>query len=138
MVVAKTTVAAWLVPWRSLKMAESVVVGRLRRWRCKTCNLSAYMRTVSTSCSAEPRAPVFGCRSTSRCGQRSGMIGRAWDASRRRATVACARADRAVSAADDEARWLSAEEPVAAGPVAAPHLASASVRTARVYGLEAE
>ena len=47
-------------------------------------------------------------------------------------------ADRAVSAVDDEARWLSAEEQLAAGPIPAPHLASASVRTTRVYDLEAE
>ena len=47
-------------------------------------------------------------------------------------------ADRAVSAVDDEARWLSEEEQIAVGPIPAPHLASASVRTTRVYDLEAE
>jgi hypothetical protein len=47
-------------------------------------------------------------------------------------------ADRTVSAVDDEARWLSEEEQLAAGPIPAPHLASASVRTTRVYDLEAE
>lgn len=47
-------------------------------------------------------------------------------------------ADRAVFAVDDEARWLSEEEQLAAGPIPAPHLASASVRTTRVYDLEAE
>lgn len=47
-------------------------------------------------------------------------------------------ADRAVSAVDDEARWLSEEEQIAAGPIPAPHLASASVHTTKVYDLEAE
>jgi hypothetical protein len=47
-------------------------------------------------------------------------------------------ADRTVSAVDDEARWLSEEEQLATGPIPAAHLASASVRTTRVYDLEAE
>jgi hypothetical protein len=47
-------------------------------------------------------------------------------------------ADRAVSAVDDEARWLSEEEQLAVGPIPAPHLASASVRATKVYDLEAE
>jgi Protein of unknown function (DUF3071) len=47
-------------------------------------------------------------------------------------------ADRAVSAVDDEARWLSEEEQLAAGPIPAPHLAAASVRATAVYDLEAE
>ncbi len=47
-------------------------------------------------------------------------------------------ADRAVSAVDDEARWLSEEEQLAAGPIPAPHLASASARATKLYDLEAE
>ncbi|MHB1473483.1 MAG: septation protein SepH [Dermatophilaceae bacterium] len=47
-------------------------------------------------------------------------------------------ADRAVSAVDDEARWLSEQEQLAAGPIPAPHLAAASVRVTKVYDLEAE
>src|ERR1035437_3552037 len=35
---AKTTLAAWPTDARAAKMAESVVNGRLRRRRCKTCN----------------------------------------------------------------------------------------------------
>ena len=47
-------------------------------------------------------------------------------------------ADRAVSAVDDEARWLSEEEQLAARPIPAPHLASASLGATKVYDLEAE
>jgi hypothetical protein len=47
-------------------------------------------------------------------------------------------ADKAVSAVDDEARWLSEEEQLAAGPIPAPHLAAASLRATAVYDLEAE
>jgi hypothetical protein len=47
-------------------------------------------------------------------------------------------ADRAVSAVDDEARWLSEEQDVAPGPIPAPHLASASLLVTAVYDLEAE
>lgn len=47
-------------------------------------------------------------------------------------------ADRAVSAVDDEARWLSEEQDIAPGPIPAPHLASASLRVTTVYDLEAE
>ena len=47
-------------------------------------------------------------------------------------------ADRAVSAVDDEARWLSEEQDLAPGPIPAPHLASASLRVTTVYDLEAE
>ena len=35
---AKTTLAAWPAAPRAEKMAESVVNGRLRRRRCKTCS----------------------------------------------------------------------------------------------------
>ena len=47
-------------------------------------------------------------------------------------------ADKAVSAVDDEARWLSEEEQLAAGPIPAPHLAAASQRATSLYDLEAE
>lgn len=47
-------------------------------------------------------------------------------------------ADRAVSAVDDEARWLSEEQDLVPGPIPAPHLASASLRVTTVYDLEAE
>ena len=47
-------------------------------------------------------------------------------------------ADKAVSAVDDEARWLSEEETLAAGPIPAPHLAAASQRATSLYDLEAE
>jgi hypothetical protein len=48
--------------------------------------------------------------------------------------------DRTVSAADDEARWLSEEEaPDGGSPLPAPHLVSAPVRsTTTVYDVEAE
>lgn len=43
---------------------------------------------------------------------------------------------RTVSAADDEARWLSEDEPASGGPL--PSAASAPVRSAAVYDVEAE
>ena len=47
--------------------------------------------------------------------------------------------DRTVVAIDDEARWLSEDEqPVAPGPIPAPHLASVPVRSSTVYDVEAE
>jgi hypothetical protein len=46
---------------------------------------------------------------------------------------------RTVSAADDEARWLSEEDASGAGsPLPAPHLVSAPVRSTSVYDVEAE
>ncbi len=47
-------------------------------------------------------------------------------------------ADRTVSAADDEARWLSEEVQPAKGPIPAPHLASAWMQVTKVYDVEAE
>ena len=47
-------------------------------------------------------------------------------------------ADRALSAVDDEARWLSEEVQPPRGPIPAPHLASPAVRPTKVYDVEAE
>lgn len=48
-------------------------------------------------------------------------------------------AARTVTAADDEARWLSEDEAATAGsPIPAPHLVAAPVRATTVYDVEAE
>ena len=47
-------------------------------------------------------------------------------------------ADRALSAVDDEARWLSEEVQPPKGPIPAPHLASPAARATKVYDVEAE
>src|SRR5664279_104714 len=47
-------------------------------------------------------------------------------------------ADRTVSAADDEARWLSEEVQEAKGPIPAPGLRPEPGRSTRVYDVEAE